>query len=413
MKMKLVADENIPLVRELFSAFGELVLRPGRAITAHDLADADALLVRSVTTVNANLLKGSAVRFVGSATIGTDHVDHVALADAGIAFANAPGCNANAVAEYVIASLLVLAERNRFRPGRDVIGILGYGNVGRRLAAKLTALAWPFRVCDPPLAEAQNRAQQWCTAAELRDCDVLTLHVPLNKQGAHPTWHWLDEAAFASMRARVVINSCRGPVVDNHALLDWLRAEPTRAAVLDVWEHEPDLPDDLLQRVDLATPHIAGYSREGKCNGSFMIHAAFRQHFGLDAANAERWQLPVAGQGAVPDFAVPDRAAQHLAALDLTTQDLTTQALPQALLAPREQVRQELAQQWLLQQLLNCYDPRRDDAALRAALAAAADRRAAFDLLRKNYPERRELVSWRFTASESIATRYQSLAAFI
>lgn len=375
--MKIVADENIPLVRELFGAFGDLVLRPGRAISRQDVADADALLVRSVTPVNADLLAGSLVRFVGSATIGTDHVDQVALTDADIAFANAPGCNANAVAEYVIASLWVLAARGRFRPQQDVVGILGYGNVGKQLADKLTALAWPFRVCDPPLAERHADLQNWCSAEELRCCDVLTLHVPLSKLGAHPTWHWLDAGAFADSRVRIVINSCRGPVVDNHALLAWLTADQARSAVLDVWEHEPDVPDELLHRVDLATPHIAGYSREGKCNGSFMVHAAFCRHFAVSAAAARSWQLPIAGQGVVPATLTPEQASH-----------------------------------WLLDQLVNCYDPRRDDAALRAALAVATDRRAAFDLLRKNYPERRELRSWSFTASIEVANRYRALTGF-
>ncbi len=370
--MKLVADENIPLVRELFAGFGELVLRPGRAIDAATVRDADALLIRSVTKVDAELVAGSALQFVGSATIGTDHVDIGALADRGIRFHNAPGCNATAVAEYVLASLLVLAERGKFRPGQDVVGILGYGNVGSRLAAKLAALGWPFKVCDPLLPPA-TLSGGGVSAEALRQCEVLSLHVPLVKTGAYPSRHWLNADTLQQSRARVVINSCRGAVVDNLALLNWLDADAQRAAVLDVWEQEPDVPDDLLARVDLATPHIAGHSREGKCNGTFMIHAAFCQHFGLDASAATQWQLPVAGQGRLQD---------------------------------------DTAQQQLLAQLLDCYDPRHDDATMRGALQAADDRRAAFDWLRKHYPERRELLSWRFDASDSIASQYHALAGF-
>ena len=370
--MKLVADENIPLVRELFGGFGELVLRPGRAIDAATVRDADALLIRSVTPVTAALVAGSRLRFVGSTTIGTDHVDAAALAAQGIVFRNAPGCNATAVAEYVLASLLVLAERGKFRPSLDVIGILGYGNVGRRLAAKLAALGWPFMACDPLLPAAQL-PQGGVSAEELLVSDVLTLHVPLTKTGAYATQHWLNAETLARTKAQVVLNSCRGSVVDNSALLRWLEADKRRAAVLDVWEQEPDVPDDLLARVDLATPHIAGHSREGKCNGTFMIHTAFCQHFGLDASGAKPWQLPAAGQGVLND---------------------------------------DTAQQQLLTQLLACYDPRHDDAAMRGALSAAEDRRAAFDWLRKHYPERRELQSWQFVASEQIAMRYQALTSF-
>lgn len=385
LPLKIVADENIPLVRELFARHGDLTLRPGRAITAADVRDADALLIRSVTRVDSALVEQSRLRFIGSATIGTDHVDRAALQNRSIRFANAPGCNANAVAEYVLAGLLVLAERGKFQPGHDVIGILGYGNVGRRLAAKLAALNWPFRVCDTPLQQLQQQQLQqppepiptpqngWCTPAALRDCAVLTLHVPLDKSGPHATWHWLDVDTLASTEARVIINSCRGAVVDNEALLRWLHADACHAAILDVWEQEPDVAPDLLARVDLATPHIAGHSREGKLNGSFMIHDAFCQTFALDAGGAAQWQLPIAGQASLAD---------------------------------------DNAQQLLLRQLLKCYDPRHDDARMRGALAAATDRRAAFDGLRKQYPERRELASWRFAASGAIARRYRALAGF-
>lgn len=371
--MKLVADENIPLVRELFADFGELSLYPGRAISADTVRDADALLVRSVTKVDQALVAGSRLRFVGTATIGTDHVDQAALAAQGIGFANAPGCNATAVAEYVLASLLVLAERGKYRPGQDVIGILGHGNVGSRLAAKLAALDWPFRVCDP-LLPATSLPGGGVSAEQLLACDVLTLHVPLSKAGAHSTWHWLSSETLTRSRARVIINSCRGPVVDNEALLSWLNADVRRAAVLDVWEHEPDVPDALLAKVDLATPHIAGHSREGKLNGSFMIHAAFCRQFGFDASGATRWQLPPAGQGS-----------------------LVAESAPQQ----------------LLNQLLQCYDPRHDDTAMRGALSAAEDRRAAFDWLRKHYPERRELMSWQFQASAALAARYQALTGLV
>lgn len=394
--MRLVADESIPLVRELFGGFGELILLPGREIAAVDVRDADALLVRSVTRVDRTLVAGSRLRFVASATIGTDHVDQRALHELGIAFANAPGCNANAVAEYVLASLWVLAARDKFQPGRDVIGILGLGNVGRRLAAKFDALQWPYRVSDPPLAEqlmhlhaevkskpagvaAQPSAaslpppEQWLSPAALLDCDVLSLHVPLVRAGLHATWHWLAAEQFERMRARVIINSCRGPVVDNAALLTWLQADAHRAAVLDVWEHEPEVPDALLANVDIATPHIAGHSREGKCNGSFMIHEAFCRQFAVDGSGAAAWQLAPAGRATLSERSV-----------DLQLRD----------------------------QLLHCYDPRRDDNALRTALAAAPDRARAFDLLRKHYPERRELLSWQFQASASVARRYAALAGF-
>ncbi len=348
--MQIVADENMPLVRELFSAFGDVRLLPGRKIGNADLRDADALLVRSVTRVDESLLRDSPVRFVGSATIGTDHIDRAYLQQRAIRFDNAPGCNAQAVAEYVLSALLLLIDEHRFDPHKDSIGIVGFGNVGKCLAALLDVLRWPYVLNDPPLQSAGFQHPLMVDKAAILCCKVISLHTPLTREGLWPSYHWLAATEFKQLHHQTIINACRGPVVDNHALNHWLQQDDENCAVLDVWEKEPDVDPDLLKRVRLATPHIAGYSVEGKTNGSYMVHEAFCRYFSLPDQSA-RWRLAE------------------------KTMDSSLPAEPQQRLAT-------IARYF--------YDIRNDDMRLRHALSTSSDRPHTFDQLRKNYPERRE-----------------------
>lgn len=349
--MKIIADENMPLVQELFGGFGEVITAPGRGISPALVADADILLVRSVTKVDSRLLAGSRVKFVGTATIGTDHLDLSWLAAQSITWASAPGCNAAAVADYVIAALSAV------EPDwvQQTIAIVGCGNAGGGVYRRLTALGVNVLCFDPFLDVASGLPL--VTFDEALDADILCLHTPLTRDGPHPSWHLFDTHALSRLKpGAVLLNAGRGEVVDNGALLEAISDRGLRA-VLDVWEGEPHINTRLLDRVALGTPHIAGYSLEGRLRGSLMIHEALRHWLG---------------------------EGEPVTMTALLAQLIGAAAAPQALACSVSSTLPEL--------VLAAYDPRRDDQALRQALADAAPELAGatFDSLRKHYPWRRE-----------------------
>ena len=351
--MKILVDENMPYARELFSRLGEVKAVPGRPIPTEALTDADALMVRSVTKVNEALLGDKAIKFVGTATAGTDHVDQAWLEQAGIGFSAAPGCNAIAVVEYVFSALLMLAERDGFALADRTVGIVGVGNVGGRLQKRLEALGIKTLLCDPPRAD-NGEADDFRSLDELvAQADVLTFHTPLYKDGPYKSLHLADEALIASLKpGAILINACRGPVVDNAALLKCLNAGQKLSVVLDVWEPEPDLNLALLDKVDLGTSHIAGYTLEGKARGTTQVFEAYSQFIGQPQEVALSSLLPA------PEFG---RISLH-GPLDQPT----------------------------LKRLVHLvYDVRRDDAPLRKVAGIPGE----FDKLRKNYLERREWSS--------------------
>jgi len=357
VKLRIVVDENIPLAREAFGVFGEVTLAPGRKIDARMLASADVLIVRSVTRVHEQLLADSPVRFVGTATIGTDHVERAALERRGIAFASAPGCNARSVAEYVVAALLELEpELQRDWRGRT-IGIVGVGNVGSRVAQLAAALGLRVLACDPPRAASEPGFASVPLAQILAEADVVTVHVPLVRGGAHPTHHLLGAAEIARLRPGVLVfNSSRGGVVDDVAL-QAACAAGRAYAVLDVWETEPDPDAALLDVVRLATPHIAGYSLDGKIAGTRMIAESLQRFLGGAPS-------PAAG---IYETAVAE---------------------------PRIGIAQP-GRDGVRAAVRHAYAIRADDARLRAALERPSGTRGeAFDHLRRDYPVRREFASY-------------------
>ncbi len=278
LSLSIVADENIPFVREFFSSMGEVTTYPGREMSAEHVAQADVLLVRSVTEVNPQLLENSSVKFVGTCTIGTDHLDQDFLRRQGIAFHSAPGCNANSVVEYVFS---VLAE---LKPqwSSASFGIVGCGNVGGRLYKRLTALGLPVSVYDPFLT-ADTQADL-CELDQVLSADIVCLHTPITDDGPHPSMHLLNEARLRQLRSgSLLINAGRGPVIDNQALKTVLKERNDLTVALDVWEPEPALDLELLDQVERATPHIAGYSFDGKVEGTAMIYRALCDHLGVDA----------------------------------------------------------------------------------------------------------------------------------
>ena len=280
--MKVVADQNIPCVADAFADLGEVVTLPGREIRPHHLRDCQCLVTRSVTRVDAALLADSPVEFVGSATIGFDHIDRDYLQSAGITFTNAAGCNAEAAAEYVLAGLFALSARLDFDPFRLTAGIVGVGNVGRRLQHKLETLGIDCHLCDPPRQAAEPDETFHELEQILDSCDFISLHVPLTEAGEHPTHHLLDAERLQRLRPGcVLVNAARGEVIDNAALLDLLERRDDLRVFLDTWENEPRPLRALLRRVDLATPHIAGYSVEGRLRATQMIRDAAGAHFGV------------------------------------------------------------------------------------------------------------------------------------
>ncbi|MDD2056177.1 4-phosphoerythronate dehydrogenase PdxB [Pseudomonas sp. GD03860] len=354
--MLIVADENIPLLDAFFAGFGEIRRYPGRAIDAACVKDADVLLVRSVTRVDQALLEGSKVRFVGTCTIGTDHLALDYFAQAGIQWSSAPGCNARGVVDYVLGSLLTLAELDGAElPGRTY-GVVGAGEVGGRLVEVLRGLGWNVLVCDPP-RHAREGGDYVSLERILADCDVISLHTPLTREGEHATWHLLDDRQLAGVRPGTwLINASRGPVIDNGALRELLLEREDVLAVLDVWEGEPQVDLELADLCVLATPHIAGYSLDGKQRGTAQIYQAFCA-----------WR----GEPATVQLA-----------------DL----LPQPWLAEIG-LQAETDPAWALATLCRAvYDPRRDDADFRRSLSSdPVEQKAAFDTLRKHYPPRREI----------------------
>jgi len=283
--VRILADQNIPCVADAFADLGEVQLMPGRDIRREHLQDCQCLVVRTVTQVNRELLDTTPVEFVCTATIGTDHIDLDYLQASGIACANAAGCNAEAASEYVISGLFALAQHRGFDPLRLRAGIVGFGNVGSRLHRKLDVLGIDCLVCDPPLRERGESSREFVDLdTVLRECNFISLHVPLTRDGPHPTFHLLDHDRLQSLASDcLLVNAARGEVVDNTALLDLLRQRDDPTVFLDTWEQEPGISRELLRRVDLATPHIAGYSVEGRLRGTQMILDAACAHFGLES----------------------------------------------------------------------------------------------------------------------------------
>lgn len=356
--MKIVADENMPLLHERFGAYGQLNAVPGRDITAELVAGCEVLLVRSVTKVNRELLAGSKVRFVGSATSGIDHIDTEYLRAQGITFAHAPGCNASAVVQYMLAVFCACVPNWR----QQTTGIVGCGQVGGHLYRALSALGVTCRVYDPYLDE---RLPDMTSLEQVLAADIVCLHTPQTQDGRHPTYHMINAEALARMNPDAcLINASRGAVVDERALNKYLCTFPAEdrkpRVVLDVWEHEPNIDTSLLDRLVLATPHIAGYSLDGRRRGTEMVFQAFC-----------RWQNP----GAVQKSAEGSSVDQEQTVLDIPGGAL------------EDYVRAT-------------FDVRAESRRMNTALTAAkvqgeVEIGRAFDQLRKTCPTRREFSHYR------------------
>lgn len=347
--MNIYYDENMPFAQEFFSDFGNLVPFSGRELCAENVKNADVLLVRSITKVNEALLnKNTQLKFVGTATIGVDHIDQAYLQARNVPFSSAPGCNAVSVAEYVLSAMVVLAERYLLDLFSMTVGIVGGGNTGSRLSEKLTALGIKHVICDPLLAGTDDE-RTFVSLDDALACDIISLHVPLTKNGEHATYHLLNQERLEGLsEQQILINACRGEIIDNQALLALKQQGKQTKLVLDVWENEPNVLEPLIEFTEIASAHIAGYSLEGKARGTEMLYQTL----------CKQLNVPIVKK--LPDF------------------------LPKASI-DSVKITQNFDEKLLNQLVKLVYDVRRDDGIFRQQLKTHG-----FDTIRRTYPARRE-----------------------
>lgn len=350
--MKIVADDKIPTLKGVFEPYAEVVYLPGKAISKADLKEADALIVRTRTKCNQSLLENTKVKMVATATIGTDHMDTKWLEQAGIKWCNAPGCNSGSVRQYIGSVLAHLIIEGRV-PSQTTLGIVGVGMVGSKVAQLANALGFKVLLNDPP-RQRREGGDQFCDLIHLlKHSDIVTFHTPLNKSGQDATYHLLNKDTLVQLKkGAVVINSSRGEVTETETLIQGIDSEHLSRVVLDVWENEPDIHHGLHLKVWLGTPHIAGYSVDGKANGSIMTIQAIAKEFGLPLTNWQPNALPM-----------PDNPVIHLNEADE----------PACLTAAKA--------------ILKTYNILEDDGRLR-------QRPEEFEKQRGSYPVRREFHLW-------------------
>lgn len=291
--MKIVADDKIPFLRGVLEPYAEIVYLPGGSIRSDDLADADALLIRTRTKCTESLLNGTSIKFIGAATIGFDHIDIAWCSRNNIAWTNAPGCNSSSVQQYISAALLKLEDEHRFILKDKTIGIIGAGNVGSKVEKAARALGMNIMLNDPPRARREGQKGFTDIGPLLKESDIITLHVPLNIVGEDQTYHLFDDESFIKLRSAAwLINSSRGEVAETVALRRALSSGKLAGAILDVWENEPDIDQELMTSAHISTPHIAGYSTDGKANGTAMIVNSLCKHFGLPLHNWYPHDIP-------------------------------------------------------------------------------------------------------------------------
>ena len=389
--MQIVADENIPLLEQFFSEFGDIRKVAGRTMTSEDVKDADILLVRSVTPVNAQLIANSPVKFIGTCTIGTDHIDlgylyvvnkqRLKNSEQPIAFSSAPGCNAEAVVDYVLSAVSVLIDK-RDQKFQDIsVGIVGVGNVGSRLRKRLEAMGVAVLAVDP--FKHSSEVGELSSLDAVLKADVVSLHIPITdieNAGEHATRHLINAQRLQQMQPHAcLINTCRGSVVDNTALKAHMDRYDDFESIIDVWEGEPNLDLELMERCMLATPHIAGYSLDGKMRGTELIYKACCTTFGLPIRNKLAQFLP---EPSIKKIKFGDSVPVH-------------QALRTAIRA--------------------VYEVRVDDGIMRSTLLRTRGEKQAmrtqFDLLRKNYPLRRDIPTMRVEVPSKRQDLQQALEA--
>jgi erythronate-4-phosphate dehydrogenase len=292
--IKIVADNKIPFLEGALESVAMVEYLPGAEITRSHLLDADALITRTRTKCNRELLEGTSIRFIATATIGYDHIDTDYCREKGIGWTNAPGCNSSSVEQYIVSTLLWLANQRSIDLKALSLGVIGVGNVGRKVASVARALGMRVLLNDPPRERAEGKAE-FVSLEELKEhSDIITLHVPLNKAGLDKTFHLVNREFLTHLKSgAILINTSRGAVVDEGALLEGIRSEKLSDVILDVFENEPAINRELLEALTLATPHIAGYSLDGKANGTTMSVQAISRFFKLGLDDWSPATMPV------------------------------------------------------------------------------------------------------------------------
>jgi len=286
--MKIIIDDKIPYIRGAFEKVAEVIYLPGPKTTREVVKDADVIVTRTRTSCNEKLLSGSTVKFIATATIGFDHIDTEYCDRAGIKWTNAPGCNSKSVEQYIASALMVLAERKKLQMKDLCIGVVGVGNVGSKVASICRLFGMKVLLNDPPRERSEGKGAFVSMDQIKEEADIITLHVPLNIKGEDVTYHLGNRAFLSSLKRNpVLINSCRGEVLETDAVKDALKSGQLSGLVCDCWEHEPEIDLELLALTELATPHIAGYSKDGKATGTRMSVEAISDYFGLGLNN---WQ---------------------------------------------------------------------------------------------------------------------------
>ena len=347
--MKIIIDDKIPYIKGALEPFADVIYLSGKKTTPEVVKDADAIITRTRTICNEKLLAGSSVKFIASATIGFDHIDTGYCDKAGIVWTNAPGCNSKSVEQYIASALIVMADKQGFALKDKTIGIVGVGNVGSKVARLAGIFGMKVLLNDPPRARKEGQKGFVDLDEILEKADIITLHVPLNPEGIDKTVHLADGSFFSKVKKRpVFINSCRGEVVVKESLKKAIRMGLVSGTVIDCWENEPDIDTVLLELIDLGTPHIAGYSKDGKANGTSMSVQAISRFFGL---GIDDWECK--------DIELPLSTLIEISGKGKTEQQILSEAI------------------------LATYDIRNDDHALR-------DTVESFEKLRGDYPVRRE-----------------------
>jgi erythronate-4-phosphate dehydrogenase len=316
-RLKIVADDKIPFLRGALEPYAEMLYLPGSAIGPNDLKDADALFTRTRTRCDASLLEGSSVRLIATATIGYDHIDTAYCEAKGIRWVNAPGCNSGSVCQYIAAALLCWANEGGGRLRGRTLGVIGVGNVGSKVAVAAEALGMRVLLNDPPRAEREGPQAFVDLAYLLAESDIVTCHTPLTSSGPYPTKHLANDSFFGQMKSGALfINTSRGPVADTAALRRALDAGKLSDVILDVWENEPDLDRELLRQAFIATPHIAGYSADGKANGTAACVREAASFFGIPEISRQWFPAnvpaPEASQEIVTQGAEIEEALWHI-----------------------------------------------------------------------------------------------------
>lgn len=367
--LHVVADDKIPFLKGVLEPFAVVRYLPGSKITRADLAGADALLTRTRTKCNAELLDDTPVKFIASATIGYDHIDTAYCESRGIFWTNAPGCNSGSVAQYITSLLLCRAVRTKQALAGMTLGVVGVGNVGSKVARNARLLGMNVLLNDPPRARAEGPEAFVSIETIRKEADIITFHVPLIRNGPDATFHYADETFFNALAKKpFIINSSRGEVADNPALRNALDKGLIAGAALDVWENEPDIDLGLMAKLDFATPHIAGYSSDGKANGTAMSILALAKFFSLKF----------------------DPAA------------LLSPPMPSAPLIELDDASGKTREELLWKAVAATYDIREDDRRLRAVPAEFEKQRGA-------YPLRREFTAYTVSAPPSLETLLREL----